>query len=408
MDNLGSSDIGPYGADDIHTPHLDQLARDGVRLTQSYSNGPICTPARAALMTGLYPGRVGLETNVQEIEPERGLSSSEVSIARLLKKNGYSTGLFGKWHLGFEPEHRPNAHGFDQFFGFLHFSIDYFTHRSQDGKPALYANTELIEKDGYITDLITDQAVNFIEANNDQPFFAYVSYNAPLPPRQSPDKPDEIHTADTWFDINRDDYVSVIERADEGIGRILDALNVNGLSENTIVIFTSDHGGGTEISNNGQFTHGFATLWEGGIRVPCIIRWPGQVPPATTCEQPVIGVDLTASILSATNTSLPAGRSLDGVDVFPMISGIPNPEERGERTFFWRINFPGRQQSAARKGRWKYLADGGPGFAQTRMLFDLENDVGEQHNLAYQCPELLNELEQELAAWNADIAADGA
>ncbi|MDP6823813.1 MAG: sulfatase-like hydrolase/transferase [Dehalococcoidia bacterium] len=240
MDNLGSSDIGPYGAEDIRTPYLDQLAGEGTLLTRCYSNAPVCTPSRAALMTGLYPGRVGLENNVQENEPDRGLSPSATSVARLLKDNGYATGLFGKWHLGFEPEHGPNAHGFDQFFGFLHFSIDYFSHRNQDGSSALYENTELVEKDGYITDLITERAVSFIEENADQPFFAFVSYNAPLAPRQRPDSADEIRAPESWFDIDRADYVSVIERADEGIGRILGSLDANGVSENTIVIFTSD------------------------------------------------------------------------------------------------------------------------------------------------------------------------
>lgn len=405
MDNPGSSDIGPYGSEDIKTPNLDRLAREGVLLTQSYSNGPICTPSRAALMTGLYPGRVGLETNVLDNEPERGLSPSAKTVARLLNDDGYATGLFGKWHLGFEPEYSPNAHSFDEFFGFLHFSIDYFSHRSQDGKSALYENTELVEEDGYITDLITDHAVAFIEDNPDQPFFAYVSYNALLPPRQSPDKPDVIRTRDTWFDVDRDDYVSVIEWADLGIGRVLDALSSNGLTENTIVIFTSDHGGGTEVSNNGQFFHGFATLWEGGIRVPCIVAWPGQIPAGTQCDKPIIGTDLTASILAATGTSPASSRSLDGVDVFPLISGRSAAEERA---FFWRIDFPGRQQSAVRQGKWKLLADGGVGFSQNKMLSNLEEDVGERQNLAYQHPDVLHDLEQKLALRHSDIAdSDG-
>lgn len=401
MDNLGSSDIGPYGAQDIRTPRLDQLAREGVRLTQCYSNGAVCTPARAALMTGLYPGRVGLEGNVLRGEPEKGLSPSEITIARMLKDNGYATALFGKWHLGFKPEQGPNAHGFDQFFGFLDFSIDYYSHESIDGQPALYEDTELVEQDGYITDLITDRALSFISQHAHEPFFTFVSYNAPLPPRQPPNRPDDVRTPQTWFNLNRQDYVSVIERVDEGIGRILDTLNTNDLSENTIVIFASDHGGVSDISNNGQFFHGFSTLWEGGIRVPCIIRWPGHLPAGTDSDQTTILADLTASILTATNTDQPENRGLDGMNVFPILAGS---EPAVERTFFWRMNIPGRQQTAMRQGRWKLMLDGGVGPLMTRLLFNIEEDVSERHNLAHQYPDVLDRLLQELTHWETDIA----
>ena len=401
MDNLGSADIEPYGAEDINTPNLNQLASEGVRLTQCYSNGPVCTPARAALMTGRYPGRAGLEGNVQRHEPDKGLAPSETTIARMLKDNGYATAIFGKWHLGFKPEHGPNAHGFDQFFGFLDWTIDYHSHRNVNGLPALYENTELVEQDGYLTDLLTDRAVSFINQHASQPFFTFVSYNAPLPPYQQPDDPDDVRDAQSWFDTNRQNYIRSIERADEGIGRILDALNTNGLSEDTIVIFASDHGGDSEISNNNKpFFHGFGTLWEGGIRVPCIIRWPGHLPAGTESSQPTITTDLTASILASASANPPENRNLDGVNVFPMLNGT---EPAAERTFFWRINFDGRQQTAVRQGKWEYMLDGGAMPRAATLLFDLEVDVGERQNLAHQYTEVTERLQQELMRWEQDI-----
>lgn len=403
MDNLGFSDIGPYGAKDIQTPHLDRLAGEGVLLTQCYSNGAVCTPSRAALMTGLYPARVGLENPVVNPASPNGLSSSEVvSVARKLKDNNYATGLFGKWHLGYKPDQGPNAHGFDEFFGFLDFSIDYYSHTSLSGKPSLYENTEPVEQDGYITDLISDRAISFIERQADNPFFAFVSYNAPLPPRQRPDNPDDVRTAETWFNNDRGDYASVVERADQGIGRILNTLESSGVSENTIVIFTSDHGGNSEISDNGEFFHGFGTLWEGGIRVPCIVRWPDQIPAGTKCDQATIGTDLTASIIAASNSTPSYGRSLDGINVFPILAG---DEPTLDRTFFWRISYPGRQQSAVRQGKWKFIADGSAGPAMSRLLFNLDEDVSERHNVGNRNPSVLDQLEKELHLWEADVDA---
>ncbi|MDP6453347.1 MAG: sulfatase-like hydrolase/transferase [SAR202 cluster bacterium] len=400
MDNLGSNDIGPYGAEDIRTPNLDRLAHEGVRLTQCYSNAPVCTPSRAALWTGLYPARAGLESNVQRDEPEKGLSPSQITIAQMLKDNGYATAIFGKWHLGFKPEHGPNAHGFDQFFGFLDWTIDYHSHKNVGGYPALYENTELVEQDGYFTDLVTDHAVSFIDQHADEPFFTFVSYNAPLPPYQRPDRPDDVRTAQTWFDMDRQNYASSIERADEGIGRILAALDANSLSGNTVVIFASDHGGDSEISSNRPLFHGFGTLWEGGIRVPCIIRWPGHLPAGADSSQPTIMTDLSASILSSTGTNPPEIRELDGINIFPMLNGT-DPD--AQRTFFWRIDFDGRQQAAVRQGKWKYMLDGGALPRAATLLFNLEEDVSERQNLAHQYPEVLHDLQRGLARWEDDI-----
>ncbi|MDP6716700.1 MAG: sulfatase-like hydrolase/transferase, partial [SAR202 cluster bacterium] len=297
-------------------------------------------------------------------------------------------------------EYGPNAHGFDQFFGFLDWTIDYHSHKNVSGFPALYDNTELVEQDGYFTDLVTDHAVSFINQHSHEPFFTFVSYNAPLPPYQRPDRPDDVRAAQTWFDMDRQNYAISIERADEGIGRILDALDANSLSENTVVIFASDHGGDSEISSNRPFFHGFGTLWEGGIRVPCIIRWPGHLPAETECDQLTILTDLSASILSSTGTNPPENRKLDGINIIPILNGT---EPDAQRTFFWRIDFDGRQQAAVRQGKWKYLRDGGALPRAAALLFNLEEDVGERQNLAQQYPEVLHDLQRSLAQWEDDI-----
>ena len=394
-DCMGYGDIGPYGVKDISTPHLDRLARQGVRLTDCYANGPTCTPTRASLLTGRYPQRAGLEINVNRKNPSRGLPVSETSIARMLKDNGYATALFGKWHLGYTPEFSPIAHGFDEFFGILDWTVDYYSHKNIEGQPALYEGAAIVERKGYLTDLITERAESFIDQNKDRPFFLFVSYNAPLPPYQPPDRPDDVRTAKTWKQGTRKDYSRMVERVDLGAGRILKALEKHNLENKTLVIFTVDHGG-EELSCNEPFFHHFSTLWEGGIRVPCLLRWPGILPAGAVSHQPVITTDLTASIISATGSKAPAERSLDGMNILPILSG-ENPEV--ERTFFWRRDTPSRRQKAVRKGKWKYLED-----AYIEFLFDIEKDFSERKNLAYRHPGILKQMQDLVKKWEAEMA----
>lgn len=387
-DYMGYGDIGPYGAIEIRTPHLDNLARDGVRFTNAYTAAPICSPARVALLTGRYPQRAGFEENVGGPGRPVGLPPSETSIARMLKDSGYRTALIGKWHLGLTGEYGPNRHGFDEFFGFLDWSVDYYSHRTIDGEPGLYANESPVEVDGYTTELFTDRAVEFIETSGEQPFFLYVAYNAALPPHQPPGRPEDVRTAANWFHGTRADYVRVVEALDAGVGRILDVVD-----EDTLVIFTYDHGG-KELGRTTPLFHGFRTLWEGGIRIPLMMKWPGRIPPAFVSEQHTIHMDLSATILSAAATA--PTRELDGIDLLPSLEGKSRP---AERTFFWRTDYPAYKQRAVRRGRWKYLRDD-----STEMLFDLETDIGERDNLAYRRPGKLEELQFALATWEADLA----
>lgn len=394
VDDMGYGDLGCYGATDIRTPNIDRLGREGVKLTDHYSNGPVCTPTRAAFITGRYQQRVGLEWAINRQQKDPGLPASEISVARMLKDNGYATGMFGKWHLGYKPEFGPNAHGFDEFFGILSGNIDHYSHREVNGEPDLYENTRPVEKSGYSTDLITGRAVDFINRHSAHPFFLYVPYNSVHWPFQPPDTPSDIRNSETWVRGTRQDYARMLERIDDGVGQMLQALERRGLVKDTFVIFTDDNGG-DRLSRNAPLFHRKATLWEGGIRVPCLLRWPGQIPAGQVSSQASITMDLTTTILAATSTKPPPRRMLDGMNLLPILKG-GKPEV--ERTLFWRISRDERKQKAVRKGNWKYIRDG-----DRELLFDLKTDVGERQELYYQHQEVASELRVLLEQWEKEM-----
>ena len=308
MDDLGYGDLGSYGAPDVKTPNIDRLAREGVRLTDAYANGVVCTPTRTALISGRYQQRVGLEGALTLADTALGLPVTGTSLPALLKANGYATALIGKWHLGFRREFGPRAHGFDEFFGFLEGAHDYYV-------GGLYEDTTPVRPHGYLTDAITERSVNFIQRQRSSPFFLEVAYNAVHWPFQPPNRPPTdtarrsglglLQLAVDSVPATRADYVQMLERADEGVGKILAVLEQRGLARNTLVIFTNDNGG-EWLSRNAPFFHRKGTVWEGGIRVPLIIRWPGELPAGKTSGQVALTMDLTASILAATGTRVPA------------------------------------------------------------------------------------------------------
>jgi arylsulfatase A-like enzyme len=411
MDDLGYGDIGSYGAKDARTPNLDRLAREGVRLTNAYSNGANCSPTRAALISGRYQQRVGIEWPLGTLNDlDRGLPVMGASLPALLKGKGYATGLVGKWHLGFKPEYGPNAHGFDEFFGLLSGAVDFYTHRRGDGMPDLFDNTTPVEAPGYLTDEITRKAVGFVDRHAAGPFFLEVAYNAVHWPFQPPGRaPSDSSAAprpaekgdlrlyqgpDDPTPATRKDYVRMLESADEGIGRILTALDRHGLSRNTLVVFTSDNGG-EWLSRNAPLSHRKSTLWEGGIRVPLLLRWPARLPAGKTSEQAAITMDLTATILAAAGAGAPPGHRPEGIDLLPILRG---DSALADRQLFWRIARPNRQQRAVRSGQWKLLVDGGQ-----FLLFDLRADPGEKHDLTAQRPELVVKLKTLLEAWEKDV-----
>jgi arylsulfatase A-like enzyme len=403
-DDVGYGDLGSYGAPDVRTPNIDRLAREGVRLTDFYANGATCTPTRTGLISGRYQQRFGLEAPLGSggaSDQERGLPATGRSLPQLLKYNGYATALIGKWHLGWKTEFSPGVHGFDYFFGFKGGFIDYYRHSFGDGRPALFEQDQPVVVDGYMTDLITQRSVRFIEQNRQRPFFLDVAYNAAHWPYQPPDKPSAARDNGRHlspFDDStstRGDYVAMLERADQGVGRILRALDSLGLSRNTIVIFTNDNGG-EWLSRNAPLFHHKGTVWEGGIRVPAIIRWPGRIPAGKVSGQVGITMDLTMSILAATGTVIPSGPQLEGINLFPVLEGRTREIER---TLFWRVLGP-RGQQAVRSGDWKLLLDG------RAMLFNVRKDMGERDNLIGRHPDVAKRLRSLLTTWQADVDAE--
>lgn len=410
-DDAGYADIGSYGAPDIRTPNIDSLARDGVRLTDFYANAMSCTPTRAGLISGRYQQRYGVEFVLAAPGvpgSEGGLPPLMHSLPLLMKANGYATALVGKWHLGYTPEFSPRAHGFDLFFGYKSAAIDYYTHfttRPSEGaqftsaQPDLWENDSLVKQDGYMTDLITRRSVEFINQNATRPFFIDIAFNAPHSPTQRPDDPAR---ASVSANATRADYAAVMERVDRGVGEILQTLRTRGLEQNTIVIFTNDNGG-IGLSHSGPLFHRKFSAWEGGIRVPALIRWPDRIPAGTVSTQVGITMDLTASILAATATPVPSNTQLEGINLFPILQRQA-PEV--ERTLFWRTAGPSpvnMNQKAVRSGDWKLMIDG----AVTRIfLFNVKADPGERQDWFARRPDIVQRLQQLLTEWEGDVNAE--
>lgn len=394
-DHMGASDIGAYGAADIATPSLDTLAAQGVRFTDYYAAAPICGPSRAAMLTGKYPARIDFEDNVGD---GSRLSARLPTLPALLKQRGYANGHFGKWHLGDSGETDPLAHGFDEFLGYHHWSVNHYTHKNDNGEESLTHNRSIVERDGYLTDILTDESIRFMEQNRDGPFFLYLAYNTALPPYLGPGLPPERW--DAGFNVGsatRDDYVSMVEAMDAGIGRLLDAIDDLGLAEQTLVIFTYDHNG-RHLVRNAPFSGGFAMLNEGGIRVPLIVRWPGKLPSGESVNEPAIGMDIAATVLNAAGVATDS-LNLDGRDL------LQDRTSDEQRAFFWRITLGDFGQAAVRRDNWKLLVHRFATFSRpTVYLYDLATDPGESTDLYHRQQDLADRLHRELIEWEASVA----
>jgi arylsulfatase A-like enzyme len=410
-DDMGYADLGSYGATDIKTPNLDRLARDGARLTDAYANGVLCSPTRAALISGRYPQRGAIETALGP-EGTRGLAVTGTSLPQLLKNVGYRTALVGKWHLGGTVTGAtrvggPRAHGFDAFFGLMGSHVDYWHHNRGPKSADLWEDETMISMDGqYLTTLITDRSVRFIEqsAAAGQPFFVDVAYNAPHWPYNRPDRPSPAPGSGAHVLANaenpptRADYATMVEAADSGVGKILQAVDRLGLTSNTIVIFTNDNGG-EWLSNGGPLFSRKWTVWEGGIRVPAIVKWPGRIRAGTVSDQPAITFDWSASIIAAAGATIPT--QYEGIDVLPILEGRA---PKVERTLFWRsAPNSNRTQQAVRQGDWKLVVD-----ANHMLLFDVRTDIGERRDMTAQRPDLVRKLRALLTEWTRSVDADGA
>jgi arylsulfatase A-like enzyme len=421
-DDLGWADLSSYGRRDYQTTTLDRLARRGVRLTQAYSNSSICTPTRVAFFTGRYQQRlaVGLAEPLgwNGRAPSGslpGIPPEHPTIASLLRQSGYHTALIGKWHAGYLPQYGPNKSGFEEFFGIFSGGVDYFTHRDGIGQPDLWEDETPVEKTGYITDLISERAIESIRRSTArrQAFYLSVHYTAPHWPWEGPG--DEAVSRKLKSLLHLDGgsaqvYAEMVTRLDAGIGRILAALESAGAADDTIVVFTSDNGG-ERFSDMWPFTGSKGGVYEGSNRVPAIIRYPGVLPEGTVSEQVAITFDWTATLLAAAGATSNPAYALDGIDLVPLLGKAANNAR--PRQLFWRI----RGQRAVRDGELKYIRLADPSQVQTQgglpaallgteFLFDVVRDPGERANLIGARRADATRLSSAWEAWNKTMLAE--
>ena len=388
----------------IRTPHMERLAAEGVKFTDFHSSGAVCSPTRAGLMTGRYQQRAGIP-GVIYADPQRpvhytGLQTSEITFPKLLKEAGYTSGIFGKWHLGYEKKYNPVHHGFDRFRGYVSGNVDYLSHYDGAGNYDWWDGLEHIEEEGYSTHLITKHSVKFIEENKDRPFCLYVAHEAVHTPFQGPNsqiqrgpKKGLKEGADDL--TNEEAYIQMMQEMDNGIGQVVDAVKRLGLSENTFVFFFSDNGhayddgpDGYEMPLRGKK----GSEWEGGHRIPAIAWWPGKIKPGIANDDLYISLDLMPTMLDLAGVSAPEGHKFDGIS---MTGALLEGKEADKRQLFWN-------GKAVSDGKWKLVLQQrgfeGPG------LYRLDEDLGEQNNLADRYPQRVREMTAAVEAWKMDVA----
>jgi len=422
VDDMGWRDVGFMGSEYYETPNIDKLAGQGMIFTNAYSNAPNCAPARACLLSGQYSPRHGVYTvdissrgnsklrKLIPIENTTILDSNIVTIAEALKPAGYASASIGKWHLGNDPQFGPIAQGFDVNIG------GYSAGHPQNGYFVPYKNPELPDgpKGEYLTDRLTDEALNFIENNKHKPFFLYLPHYAVHTPLQAKEKLIEKYKNKAGsHGQNNPKYAAMIESTDQGVGRILDMLDELKLADNTVVFFFSDNGGVKGITSNEPLRGGKGMLYEGGIREPMAVRWPGVVKPGTTSETPVIAVDMFPTILEMTGAQTPEGKLLDGVSIVPILKGQGDLDRKA---IFWHFpaylqgkakgakdeHFRTRPTGAVRAGDFKlieYFEDG------ALELYNLADDISEQNNLVDAMPRKAAELYKLMLAWRKEVDA---
>jgi len=385
-DDLGYGDLGCYGSKNINTPHLDTLATQGVRLTHYYVAVPLCAPTRVSLMTGKYPQRTSLAWNPNWKNPDDGLSPDEITIAELLRDAGYHTGLVGKWHLGYSEKFRPLKQGFQEYYGFLSGWADYHKHTYRDDSKWMFRNEQPFDEPGYMTDLLTREAIAYLDRHQHESFFLYLAYNAPHGPIQAP----EEWVARTKGYV----YGAMVECLDDGIGKLIQHLDKLGLADDTLVIFMNDNGGVAQPDRgtNAPLSGSKGGLKEGGIRVPSIARWPGKIPPGKEVDEPVISMDLFTTFAKVGGAALPKNVVVDGKDILPVLT---RKSQSPHDILFWQF----KKQTAARRGELKLLRQEG----EADRLYNVVQDPGEKHDLAGERPEVVKELGAAIDRWLAGL-----
>ena len=402
-DDMGWADLSCYGRPDYQTPNLDKLATQGIRFTNAYSAAPVCTPTRVGWITGRYPARlpVGLEEPITEKKElgERvktiGIPREHPTIPSLIKAQRYDAALIGKWHLGYLPYFGPLKCGFDEFFGIMSGAADHFSHKTMASEPDLYEGEVSVDRVGYITDLLTDRAVDYLKREHKNPFYLSLHYTAPHWPWEGP-KDKAISDAMKYGPMgfraggSLKVYGEMMKSMDAGIGRVLETLRSTGLDKNTLVIFTSDNGG-ERFSYNWPFTGQKMDLHEGGVRVPAIVRWPGVTKAGVVSDQPVITMDWTATMIAAAGGKPDPNYPFDGQDLREVLAG---KLALFDRTFFWRT----KSQGAMRNGKWKYLRD-----VKNESLYDLSVDEHEQADYKNAETATFERLRAEFRKWETAV-----
>ncbi len=415
-DDLGCHDIGAWGANDLKTPNIDALAASGARFTNWYAAAPVCAPSRSAVLTGRYPIRAGVPNNGPPLKP------SELTIASVVKPAGYATGIFGKWHLGADPETVPNSHGFDRFTGFHAGCIDYYSHRVYWGEPRivnyhdLWRNRdEIFENGDYSTEMFAREAAQFIRDTQPNPFFLYVPFNGVHYPMHAPKK-----YVERFPDLGKERqmYAAMLSAVDDGVGEVMRTLRELHLTENTLVFFSADNGATREpraglnqkpatAGNNAPFRGNKFSAFDGGMHVPMIMSWPGVIPKGQVRRQIGNHVDLLPTIAKVAGVSAPADRTMDGFDALPMaVSDAPSTHD----AIFWSSS----GQLAVRRGSWKLVKngkifDGTPQGAKALegddalFLSNVDEDPGESKNLRHRNAALADELLTAAEKWQEDV-----
>jgi arylsulfatase A-like enzyme len=416
-DDLGYGDLGCYGAKGYSTPHLDRMAREGVRFTDFYVPQAVCSASRAALMTGCYPNRIGILGALNAFS-RFGINEHETTIAEVLKSRGYATAIFGKWHLGFQQRFLPPRHGFDEYFG-LPYSNDM---QPNPKYPGGHPNLPLLDglhtvesnpDQSNLTTWYTEHAVSFIERHRARPFFLYLPQSMPHVP---------LYVSEKFRGkTQRGTYGDVIEEIDWSVGQILATLERLKLDRRTLVIFTSDNGPwlpyGNHGGQSGPFREGKGTSFEGGVRTPCVMRWPGMIPAGHVCREPVMTIDLLPTFARLAGASVPTDRIIDGRDIFSLIRGDAGAKSPHESLYFYW----GRELQAVRSGRWKLHLphdfrsmngitpgqDGrGSNYAKGKIgqvLYDLEADLGETRDVSDEHDDVVARLLQHAEAARQDL-----
>jgi arylsulfatase A-like enzyme len=400
VDDLGYADVGFQGCKDIPTPNMDRLAKSGVICTNGYVTHPFCSPTRAGLLTGRYQQRFGHEFNpvYDPLDKNEGLPLGERLLPQFMKEAGYKTAWVGKWHLGSSPAHIPSQRGFDETFGFIgggHRYLDWIPNERQYTLPIL-KNEKAVDVKNHVTTVLGEQAAAFVQSQVDKPWFLYLAFNAPHTPHEPTAQ--KLEQFASIQNVQRRKLAAQISLLDDAVGVVLDSLQSSKQSESTLVFFLSDNGGPTQSGAiNTPLRGAKGTVYEGGIRVPFVVSWPGKIPAATRYELPVISLDIFATALGVAGKAIPTDKVYDGVNLIPHLKG--ENKESPHQQLFWRHG--AGQNHAMREANWKIVR----AKNKPAELYDLGNDIAESRDLANEKPEVAKRMNAALDAWDMELKA---